>query len=306
MRRILVLTVAICIVWFLVFLTIAFHAEQATTMPLVPAHVQQVVNSTWMLHRMAPNGDLTMWSSCMASWTKLLDRGDRALGWHRSWEQRIWHDDDLAPLLHSILPQHADRIMAMRAPVERNDMARYAILYRYGGVYADLDMKLLRSSLFSHAASGQHITLPFEKGRLVGQSIMLAPAPQHAFWMKLIDWLVEHYDPACYEPLNTGPDAVTIFWNTVCTEWSTSVIVADGFMTGKTTYHMATGSWTRVGDSVQHRIRSVTACPHKTFAHYDLAKCGTPRSLVAGDHEHGAVTQSRSRNKTTQTGTHVM
>ena len=248
------------------------------------------------MHRMVPDSGLERWTRMMGSWHGLLADGDAALGMPRTWRNTTWRDADLEPLLRSVVPKHAPNIMSMRAAVERNDMARYAALYRDGGVYADLDVELVDAARFAEMASDAAVTLPSEKGRLVGQSIMMSPRPQAAFWLHLIDWLVAHYDPACYEPLNTGPDAVTAFWNAVCAEYHNgSVIITHGLMTGPITRHHATGSWTRVAGSVEHRIRSAKACPQKRFAHLDEARCGVPRPAPRGRIPHVQRTRAPSQ-----------
>lgn len=234
--------------------------------------------SEWILHRMAPEGSLERWEKYIATWDPLLDERDTS---HRRWRNRTWRDADFVDLLTTTVPQYTAAILAMRAPVERNDMARYVALYRYGGVYVDLDVNLHSKALFAAAASPASIVLPFEKGRLVGQSIMLASRPRHPFWLHLIDWLVSTYDSNCYEPTNTGPDALTTFWNLHCIMYGVNdeVVIAEGFMSGPITSHRATGSWTHVGDSTVHRMRSVVACPHKKFAWLNKTRCGKLRAV---------------------------
>lgn len=95
------------------------------------------------------------------------------------------------------------------------------------------------------AADGA-VILPFERDRLVGQSIMVSPTRRHVFWKRLIDWLVDTYDPHCYEPTNTGPDAVTTFWNKFCGEFNASgtpsyVKIAYGFSARLRTDHVSNG-----------------------------------------------------------------
>jgi mannosyltransferase OCH1-like enzyme len=58
---------------------------------------------------------------------------------HPLWEHRMWTEDNLPddPIRREVL----DRL---RIPVERADILRLEVLYRYGGVYVDTDLECLR------------------------------------------------------------------------------------------------------------------------------------------------------------------
>jgi mannosyltransferase OCH1-like enzyme len=58
---------------------------------------------------------------------------------HPAWEQRLWVDDNLPPDLRN--PQVYERD---RHPVERADILRLELLFRYGGVYLDADLECLK------------------------------------------------------------------------------------------------------------------------------------------------------------------
>ena len=156
-----------------------------------------LVGAGLFLHRMAPS-NLSRYRRWMPSWDAAVP----------PLVQRIWHDEDVAQIVRDVVPRHAQRILGMRAGVERNDMARYCLLYRHGGMYADLDVQLTDAAallrVLQIAARRNWVVLPFENNRLVGQCIMLSPRPRHPFWLELIERLVSEYDPRCYEPSTTG------------------------------------------------------------------------------------------------------
>jgi hypothetical protein len=58
---------------------------------------------------------------------------------HPEWELRLWTEDDLPEGLRR--PEAAERL---RAPAERADILRLELLWRFGGVYADVDIECLR------------------------------------------------------------------------------------------------------------------------------------------------------------------
>jgi hypothetical protein len=59
---------------------------------------------------------------------------------HPGWESRFWNDDNIPAGLRR--PEVYDRL---RSPVERGDILRYELLWRFGGVYVDADLECLRS-----------------------------------------------------------------------------------------------------------------------------------------------------------------
>jgi hypothetical protein len=66
---------------------------------------------------------------CRQTWARL----------HPDWELRLWGEDDLpADLVHK---EAYDR---RRSPAERSDIARLELLWRYGGVYLDVDFECRR------------------------------------------------------------------------------------------------------------------------------------------------------------------
>jgi hypothetical protein len=58
---------------------------------------------------------------------------------HPTWEHRLWTEENLPD--DPIRPEILERL---RAPVERADILRLEILYRFGGVYVDGDLECLR------------------------------------------------------------------------------------------------------------------------------------------------------------------
>jgi inositol phosphorylceramide mannosyltransferase catalytic subunit len=58
---------------------------------------------------------------------------------HPDWEFKLWTEENLPE--DPIRPEIAERL---RAPVERADILRLELVYRYGGVYLDTDLECLR------------------------------------------------------------------------------------------------------------------------------------------------------------------
>jgi hypothetical protein len=58
---------------------------------------------------------------------------------HPGWELKLWTEENLPHPLRR--PEAAERL---RAPAERADVLRLELLWRFGGVYADVDIECLR------------------------------------------------------------------------------------------------------------------------------------------------------------------
>ena len=127
----------------------------------------------------------------------------------RSWiernpgfDYRFWTDEDIGRF---IAEEHLALLPVFHGyadPIARIDLARYLILRRFGGVYADLDFECLRP--IDGLLEGRSFVVglePEEHGRLAkaverGLPRILCPSflasvPGHPFWDHLLDRLVE-------------------------------------------------------------------------------------------------------------------
>lgn len=118
--------------------------------------------------------------------------------------------------------------------IERCDLARYLVMYVYGGVYVDLDFQCLQSlespplnvtqqskvilcfEPHEHVKKGILLSLTFQDSGLseyISNSILMSP-PKHRFWLAFLDSIKKHYNrrPAFVTPLhNTGPIKLASF-----------------------------------------------------------------------------------------------
>ena len=119
-------------------------------------------------------------------------------------------DDSISLILNATLaPADALAVQRFRTLIERVDVARYALMHAHGGVYADADQELISAPRLSAAACSGLTVLPVEsviEGHgwserlstrvLVGQSLLISP-PRTPFWLALLRFLVDRYDPNC-------------------------------------------------------------------------------------------------------------
>ena len=204
---------------------------------LVAGGTQERQATPLLLHRIAPR-KTRMWKRYMSSWSSL---GARVIE---------YHDEDLDRLVNAAFPELAKSTARMRTLIERTDIARLAVMHLYGGIYADLDMELLEPNLMHELVCTADVVVPFEKDRLVGQSILFSSTPKHPLWRILATRMVHGYNPDCYETLNTGPDRLTLLWNEMCEGRHNALRNATlhrGLVRGPVTWHHTTGkrSWKR-------------------------------------------------------------
>jgi len=242
-------------------LSLASRALQARSEPsslfATPQLMPSKASSTpFILHQIGPR-NTSRWTPHMTSWRQLPFR------------VQMYHDADLVNVVRVAFPLLATKVARMRAIVERTDICRLASLYVHGGVYADLDQELVSPTQLIELMATGKVVLPFEKGRLVGQSILISP-PRHPLWSVLAARMVADYDDRCYETLNTGPDKLTNLWNEMCSRADPrlrDVVLHEGLINGQMTKHHATGkrSWKKKANSASwDRKNGRLGCPfHK-------------------------------------------
>ena len=183
----------------------------------------------------------------------------------------VYHDNDLMNVISEAFPRLVPKVNAMRSIIEKTDICRLALMHIHGGIYADLDQELVSVNKMRELVASGRAYLPFEKGRLAGQAILISP-PGHPLWATLAHSMVNDYDPRCYETLNTGPDKLTALWNA---QIQRSGLIADAFQSaslhegldgglGAIVKHRRTGSWKKFNNvETQRRKAGHFGCTFK-------------------------------------------
>merc|ERR1719221_1176844 len=84
---------------------------------------------------------------------------------------------------------------------------------------------------------------------------MMSP-PGHPFMMEVMEYMAKRYNSCCYAVANTGPDALTKFWNDkgTCEKWKKDgVLLTESFLGGPIGHHHCTGVW-RDSEQVARRL----------------------------------------------------
>jgi mannosyltransferase OCH1-like enzyme len=98
----------------------------------------------------------------------------------------MWTDEDIDVFMKEEFPWFYQRFRAYPKNIQRIDMARYFILYRYGGIYADMDMRC--NKYFMDVVDTTRVSIVesgYKEWETVQNSLMISP-PGDPFWMKVI------------------------------------------------------------------------------------------------------------------------
>ena len=138
---------------------------------------------------------------------------------HPDYEYRFYSDADIISFIKTEFPDYWDAFHLLPRMIMKIDMFRYFLMYRFGGIYADMDYLFLNP--IGPALSGE-IVLPANReengvAKRIGNCIF-ASEPGHPFWKSLMDTL-HTYDRAIVDdgfvegsPQGTGPQFVYDMW----------------------------------------------------------------------------------------------
>ena len=118
---------------------------------------------------------------------------------HPDWEYWFWTKKDANEFVKAEYPEHYALYDSYISPIFRADAMRYFVLYKYGGVYADLDMEALKPLdnwtygyqciLSQECYEHSFVVQELEHTNLLNG--FLATRPGHPFFLKLIESLPE-------------------------------------------------------------------------------------------------------------------
>ena len=217
---------------------------------MIPA----IIHQTWR------NSDLPVPTRLPQSWQ---DKNP-------AWEYRFWTDADLENLVRAHYPDLLDLYLGVAKPVQRADIARYLIMHRFGGLYADIDTECLASLDFllgeSRVVLSEEPREHWDIARLRAMPYLLfngtfASPAGHRFWDHVITVLKRQKNARKDVLESTGPlmfsGAAQSFdspeqlaisschlFNPMCKDGSTSNSAPGGaFAQHRASVHFWDGSW---------------------------------------------------------------
>jgi mannosyltransferase OCH1-like enzyme len=134
------------------------------------------------------------------------------------WSYKLWTDQENDEFVKREFPEFYQLFAGFPRKIMRADTIRYLIMYKYGGVYMDLDYEVLKPFNFEN----KNIVLPLEECVKDENSIkwigncFLASVPEHKFWQDVINDLQK--DPPVVTDHSqvlkaTGPMLLTRIYN---------------------------------------------------------------------------------------------
>lgn len=122
-----------------------------------------------------------------------------------SFEMVFWDDDDNREFIKAEFPWFYKVYMRYPGEIYRADVVRYFFLYRYGGIYADLDVECLRS-LDGLRREGDVVLgrMGTDPDHSIPNAIM-ASKPKEEFWLLVIWLLLQIKDIQRSPEFVTGP-----------------------------------------------------------------------------------------------------
>jgi len=179
-----------------------------------------------IIHHTYVNESALPWRLSMfrQTWPFVLSRAWQQPG---GWSSMFWSDDDNRKLIRDNYPWFLETYDSYEEVISRVDAARIFMLHKYGGVYSDLDIELLRNPapLFSgdldlvffyqmapHFRDRRMVDAvePFEMGYVT--NALMASKPGHPFWLFLAEKMM-HAQKHKVEPTGKYDRRdVRIFW----------------------------------------------------------------------------------------------
>ena len=142
--------------------------------------IPKILHQTWKTPTLPPE-----WVPFAESWKSF----------HPGWEYRFWTDDDNRALVASEYPDLLGAYDSYPYAIQRADLARYCMLHRFGGIYADMDIECLQP--LDTLIAGQSCFLvrePDSQAAALGEALVvsnafLAAEPGHPFLTAILDAL---------------------------------------------------------------------------------------------------------------------
>ncbi|DAZ94750.1 TPA: hypothetical protein N0F65_011566 [Lagenidium giganteum] len=117
-----------------------------------------------------------------------------------NWTYVFWDDNDNLAIFDRVFPQYADVARGV-SKIALADMARYAMLYELGGVYADADFECTKpfdplantNELFLSSEPLVHAVLLEKTKALALCNALMASRPRHPFWLRVLDAIANKF-----------------------------------------------------------------------------------------------------------------
>ncbi len=138
------------------------------------------VSSTWrtdevskIIHQTAPSDESKwhpIWAKCQATWKAKFPNHT----------YMFWNDQDIDTFIQTKFPKFYPAFKNYPHHIQRVDVARYFILYEYGGIYADMDYECVQN--FESLLPRGRVSIGTPTNEQAFQNALMASPPKHPFW----------------------------------------------------------------------------------------------------------------------------
>lgn len=183
-----------------------------------PGDTPKILHQTWAV------------AEVPAPLKKFVDSCKRA---NRDYTYQFHTDKDLEELIKYMFPQYWNAYVGFSRQIERVHFARYALLWWFGGVYADIDAQCVRNfdkqvalncPVFGNEPVERREALYDGRSYVLGNSIMISP-PRHPIWIDIMNNVVKNYVPGHDPDYNTGPMMLTNLYDTRLVVFTGTVVL---------------------------------------------------------------------------------
>lgn len=113
---------------------------------------------------------------------------DKVIELHPDFEYRFYTDKDMYEFIEKDFPDYYENFMKLPRKIMQVDMFRYFLMYKYGGLYLDMDYLMFKK----YDLLDYKIVIPSNRVNEEGYitcvgNCFFASIPGHDFWKKIID-----------------------------------------------------------------------------------------------------------------------
>jgi mannosyltransferase OCH1-like enzyme len=150
---------------------------------------------------------------------------------HPEWEYKFWTDADMYMEVRESFPDLYPVFMKLPRKILQIDVFRYCLMWKYGGLYADLDYKFVKAFDLLNS----RVILPISRQNSSGNcrfgNCIFASEPGHPFWRYVLDDIIKNTNRLTLStdsdvmdsPNGTGPGFVTRMYYEVSDEVRTTI-----------------------------------------------------------------------------------
>jgi mannosyltransferase OCH1-like enzyme len=135
-----------------------------------------------IIHHIAPKDKSRWhdtWEPCLQSWLKYFPEPE--------YKHMMWWDTELEDIIKTDFPWFLNTFRGYDKNIKRIDMVRPFFLYKYGGIYADMDYMVYKN--FYNELPQDKVSTPespYKENEFI-QNALLASPPKHYFWLLIIE-----------------------------------------------------------------------------------------------------------------------